>query len=84
MAKITGEWLATNWTVDSATGDGSTTVFVLLDKLHSAGALDVFIDGLRRAVTTHYTVNVGTSTVTFVTAPAQAQNIVFKYVKKSL
>ena len=84
MSKITGEWIDNIYTVDSASGDGSTTVFNLLDDLQSVSSLDVFIDGLRRKATTDYTVNLGASQVTFVVAPANAQSISFKYIRKSI
>lgn len=84
MAKLLGEFLGDVYEVDTASGNGSTTVFNLSGKLHSQDSLVVYVDGLRRRITTDYTVNVGTSQVTFVTAPATAQNIEFHYVKKSL
>lgn len=84
MSKTLGEFLADVYESDTANGDGSTTLFNLSGKLHSTDSLSVFIDGLKRRLTTDYTVNLGTSQVTFVTAPALAQNIVFNYTKKSL
>jgi hypothetical protein len=84
MAKVIGEFLADVFEVDTASGNGSTTVFSLSGKLHSQDSLGVYVDGLKRRITTDYTVNVGTSQVTFVVAPAQAQNIEFQYIKKSL
>ena len=84
MAKVIGEFLGDVFEVDTANGNSSTTIFNLSGKLHSQDSLNVYIDGLKRKITTHYTVNVGTSQVTFVTAPATGQNIEFQYVKKSL
>jgi hypothetical protein len=84
MAKIKGEFLGDIFQVDSASGNGSTTIFSLSQKLRAQEMLFVFIDGLKKRITTDYTVNVSTSQVTFVTAPATAQNIEFHYIKKSL
>lgn len=84
MSKVLGEFLSDIFEVDTASGNSSTTVFNLSGKLHSQDSLSVYIDGLKRRITTDYTVNVGTSQVTFVVAPATAQNIEFCYTKKSL
>lgn len=84
MSKITGEWIADILVRDTATGNGSTTIFNLSGKLHSSDSLQVYVNGLLRTLTTDYTVNVSTSQVTFTTAPAIAQNIEFRYIEKSL
>lgn len=84
MSKIKGEFIGDIFQIDSASGNGLTTVFNLSQKLRSQEMLFVFVDGLKKRITSDYTVNVGTSQVTFITAPATAQNIEFHYVKKSL
>lgn len=84
MAKVTGEWVGNVFTSDITVGDGIDTEFTLVDDLQSVNSLDVFVDGLRRRITTDYTVNLSTSTVTFTTPPATAQVIQFTYIKKSL
>ncbi len=84
MAKIKGEFISDIYQVDTASGNGSTTVFNLSGKLQTQNSLVVTVNGLRREITTDYTVNVATSQVTFVTAPAIAQKIQFHYIKKSI
>lgn len=62
---------------DAASGNGSSTDFVLTEDL-KAGSLQVFTNGLR---TEAYTLNVGTKTVSFTTAPANLEDLIFEYWK---
>lgn len=82
MAKVSGEWIGNVFTSDITVGDGVEDEFTLVDDLQSVNSLDVYVDGLRRRITTDYTVNLGTSTITFVSPPATAQVIQFTYIKK--
>lgn len=54
-------------------GNGSATVYQLPEL--SIGSVDsVYVDGVLKTVTTHYTVNLTNGTVTFVTAPSNGTN----------
>ena len=56
-----------NFTVDTFTGDGSTTAFTLTDTPSSANAILVMVDGIVQTKTTNYTL--ATNVVTFTGAP---------------
>ena len=60
---------------DSATGNGSSTAF-LLTQTPRVGTLKVTVNGLKD---TDWTLNPATKTVTFGSAPANQQNIIFDY-----
>lgn len=62
---------------DGATGDGSTTAFVLTDT-PKAGSLKVFVNGLRDM---DYTLTVATKTINFNSAPEEYTNLLFEYWK---
>jgi hypothetical protein len=81
MATITNDWLDVSFASDSGTGDGSTTDFIVTYDLKSAFTIWVTLDGLLLTITTHYTVTVGTKTISFVTAPAAGQKITIKYMR---
>jgi hypothetical protein len=80
--KLQSEWVDLTFANDSGTGNGSTSSFVTTNDLYSANAIWLSLDGLLLTITTHYTVNVSTNTITFVTAPANGQKISIKYMKK--
>jgi len=83
MSQITGKFIdANSLKAESSAGDGSTTAFVLGSTPISGSHVDVFLDGLHQKVTTDFTVNTSTKTVTFTTAPANGQELVFKYIAK--
>lgn len=82
MARLTNEWLDLTFASDSGTGNGSTTDYVTTYGLYSANGIWVILDGLLLTITTHYTVNTGTNTISFVTPPANGQKITIKYIKK--
>lgn len=62
------------------TGDGATVGFDYDAKIFASGDLEVYVDGVLQTLTTHYTVSgvgvAGGGTVTFVTAPAAAAEVV--------
>ena len=59
---------AISYTVDSFTGDGSTTVFNMSEAVSSAEQIIVFVGSIYQDSTTAYTVN-GTIDITFTSAP---------------
>jgi hypothetical protein len=63
---------ATNARVEY-TGNNSTTAFAMTFPITAAGDVSVYVDGVLKTITTHYTVAVtsypGTGTITFGTAP---------------
>lgn len=69
-------FLSNSW-IDSFSGDGSSTVYVLSSKtlniaLSSVG--EVKVDGVVKVLTTDYTVNLGTHSITFTSFPAAGTN----------
>jgi len=81
MSKVQGKWLdGAEWRINSATGDGSTVAFVLGSTPVSSGTLSVYLNGLLQRLTTDYSLS--GNTVTFVSAPALAQDIDFHYIRK--
>lgn len=75
-----GKWFNGLWQIDTATGNGSTTVYALSVLPADPVELDVTENGLTSVYTVHHTVS-GLN-VTFTTAPAAGTNIVFRYLKK--
>lgn len=65
--------------VPSGTVNGSNTVFTLAFTPDSSASVDVFVDYLICAPTTHYSIS-GT-TITFVSAPALGQKVFVVYAK---
>lgn len=81
MSKLDGRFIdPAIFRKNSASGDGSTTAFVLADTPIGSGALWVTVNGLEQELTTDYSLS--GNTVTFVNAPALAQSINFFYVRK--
>lgn len=78
---LTNDWLELLYASDSGTGTGSVTDYVVTYNLKSQNAIWVTLDGLLLTITTHYTVTVGTKTISFVTAPAAGQKITIKYMR---
>ena len=77
---ITFAKLANNikqFTVETFTGDGSTTAFVCTDTPANANSLLVSIDGVVQNATTNFAL--ATKTITFTSAPANAAAIVVKF-----
>ena len=69
---------ATNARVEY-TGNNSTTAFAMTFPITAAGDVSVYVDGVLKTITTHYTVTVtsypGTGTITFGSAPASSTAI---------
>ena len=63
-----------NYTVDSFTGDGSTTVFTMSEEEASASQVIVFVGSIYQDSTTAYTVNGGFD-ITFTSVPPQGEPI---------
>ena len=77
---ITFAKLANNikqFTVETFTGDGSTTAFVCAETPANANSLIVSIDGVIQNATTNFAL--ATKTITFTSAPANAAAIVVKF-----
>jgi len=66
--------------INTASGNGSTTVFNLTDTPVTLACLTVFVDGLAQVPTTDY--SLAGLAVTFVAAPANGQSIMFQYIKR--
>ena len=64
-----------SYTVDSFTGDGSTTAFTLSETPFSASALLVSIDGVIQKPGSGSNYTVSSATLTFTSAPAASQEI---------
>ncbi len=79
LEKVVGNIAALDFSHDTFSGDGSTVNFVTTLAMRSAEAVWVYVDGLCQTLTTHYSVTVGTKTITFVTAPALGQSINIKF-----
>jgi len=62
--------------VDTANGDGATVNFTLAGE-PTTGTLAVYLDGVLKTVTTHYTVS--GQVVTFLAAPSSTSHVVFRY-----
>ena len=63
-----------NYTVDSFTGDGSTTVFTMSEEEATASQVIVFVGSIYQDSTTAYTVNGGFD-ITFTSVPPQGEPI---------
>jgi hypothetical protein len=63
-----------NYTVDSFTGDGSTTVFTMSVEEATASQIIVFVGSIYQDSTTAYTVNGGFD-ITFTSVPPQGEPI---------
>lgn len=74
-----GKWLGDIWAQATATGNGSAVAFAL-PITPATDSVSVFLNGIRQRKTTDYSVS--GLTVTFVTAPAVAENIYFEFVKR--
>lgn len=62
--------LLTGFKNQTFVGDGSKTIYVLAEDNLASDLVKVWIDGVRRYETTHFSVNRLTGKVTFLTAPA--------------
>ena len=81
MSKLIGKYIdPAIFRKNSASGDGSTTAFVLASTPIGSGSLWVFVNGLEQQLTTDY--SLAGATVTFITAPANAQSIDFSYIRE--
>jgi len=79
--KIFGKWIdASTFEHESSVGDGATKAFAITYTPIDVNALKVFLNGLLQRPTTDYSLS-GT-TVTFVSAPADDQDIDFFYMRK--
>ena len=63
-----------NYTVDSFTGDGSTTVFTMSEEEATASQVIVFVGSIYQDSTTAYTVDGGFD-ITFTSVPPQGEPI---------
>lgn len=80
MSKLLGKHIDPDiFRRNTSSGNGSTTAFVLADTPIGSGALWVYVNGLEQQLTTDYSLS--GDTVTFVTAPANAQSIDFNYIR---
>lgn len=77
--KLRGKYLDDIFVTDEAVGDGVDVAYVLTQPIQSVNSISVFLNGILRS---EYSVNLGNNTVTFDTAPALAQEVTVKYVKK--
>jgi hypothetical protein len=66
--------------VPSGSVNGSNTVFTLSATPHSIKAVGVYVNGIRRRLTTDYSVS--GSTVTFTFAPETDSDVYVEYIKK--
>lgn len=86
MSRIEGkgiiDWVESE--VPSGTINGSNVTFTIANQPTEPMAVEVFLDGLRQVYTTHYSIG-GTlnKTITFVTAPAVAQNLWVSYTRET-
>ena len=81
MSKLLGKFIdPTIFRKNSSSGDGSTVAFNLADTPIGSGALWVHVNGIEQKLTTDYSLS--GNTVTFVTAPANAQSIDFSYIRE--
>lgn len=58
------------------TGNNVATAFTMAFTPASAAAVQIRVNGVKQIITTHYTIDVNTKTITFVTAPANNAVIV--------
>lgn len=79
--KLKGKYIDDIFISNSGTGDGATVTYTLSNTPHSQTSIDVFLNGIRQKLTTDYSVNLGAPSITFTTAPANAQEIVITYPK---
>lgn len=82
MTRVRDRFVNEGWVQETPSGtiNGSNKSFTLAFTPDDANGVSVFLNGLRQKVTTHYTIS-GT-TITFVTAPATAQDLYVEYQKK--
>lgn len=81
MATTANKWVDFLFASESSVGDNTTTDFITTYDLKTQNSIWVIVDGLTRTITTDYTVNLGTKTISFVTAPALGQKITIKYIR---
>lgn len=78
MSKLVGKYIDDIYVRDSGSGDGSTVAFALSSTPHSVKNVQVFVNGLIQRRVTDY--DISGTTLTFVTAPANAQLIDIYYI----
>lgn len=74
--------LLTNKAIDSFSGDNSATVYQLSYTAVTT-IYEVWVDGVKKTLTTHYTIDLTNGRVTFVTAPSSGTNNVKIYFSKT-
>jgi hypothetical protein len=79
MSNLSNEFLDLSYASDSGAGDGSTVDFVTSSKIKGTSTTSVYVNGIKKFLTTHYTINLSNHTITFVTAPALGQKINITY-----
>lgn len=83
MAGIKGRFLdSTSFAVETAAGNGSTTLFTLTNTPLAIAILRVTINGLEQIPTVDYSLS--GKNITFATAPETDSNIVFQYIRNEL
>lgn len=83
MATLSNEWVDLTMVSDSAIANGSTTDYVTTQNIKSIVGTTVTLNGLDRKITSDYTINLSTNTISFVSAPALGTTIKIKYFKRS-
>lgn len=64
---------------DVGTGDGEETEFTLAYHPATASSYTIYVDGVAKTKTTHYTLDEDTGVITFLTAPANGSAITATY-----
>lgn len=80
MSKLVGKYIDDIYVRDSGTGDGSTTAFALSTTPHTVKNVQVFLNGLLQRRVADY--DISGTTLTFTSAPANAQEIDIYYIGK--
>lgn len=80
MKDLKARYIEDLFLTDSGVGDGVETEYVLTESPKSMNSTFVFLNGL--LVTTGVTLNIPTKTLTISPAPAIAQEIDVKYVRR--
>lgn len=75
--KVKAKYIDDYEVIDSVYGNGSTTAFVLSQTPKNANSVKVYLNGLRQ--TSGFSVDVGTKTLTFTSAPEVVQEVQVDY-----
>jgi hypothetical protein len=77
---LIGKWIGNIWQSDGAYGNGSTVVYNTSVAISSNGSVFIYLNGLLCDASEYAIVG---SQITFNVAPANAQRIIVKYIKKA-